>query len=114
MHVELNPPVLGHSAPQSRNSQVGTAADTHQMKKLRKAASEFEAMLISNWWSTMKESGMGDSEESTDPGKSTLDQMGITALSSAIATGKGGLGLGEMLVKSLLPRETGAAGVPAK
>jgi Rod binding domain-containing protein len=75
-----------------------------QVKKLKKAASEFESMLISNWWNTMKDSGLPGCEDDTDPGKGTLDQMGINALSAAIANGKGGLGLGQMLIHSLMER----------
>lgn len=75
-----------------------------ELKKLKKAASEFESMLISSWWNTMKQSGLPGTDEDTDPGKGTLDQMGINALSSAIANGKGGLGLGNMLVHSMMKR----------
>jgi Rod binding domain-containing protein len=75
-----------------------------ELKKLKKAASEFESMLISSWWNTMKQSGLPGTDDDTDPGKGTLDQMGINALSSAIANGKGGLGLGNMLVHSMMKR----------
>jgi Rod binding domain-containing protein len=68
--------------------------------KLRHAASDFEAMLLSKWWSSMKDSGFGDSDQ-TDPGHDTLDQLGMQALSSAVA-GAGGIGLGDMLVRGLL------------
>lgn len=91
-----------------------------QMKKLKKAGSEFESMLISNWWNTMKQSGLPDSEDDTDPGKDTLDQMGINALSAAIANGKGGLGLGNVLIHSLMERveeandRSASSAVPAK
>jgi Rod binding domain-containing protein len=40
-------------------------------------------------------------DDSTDPGKSTLDQLGMQAISSAISSGKG-FGIGDMLVRSLL------------
>lgn len=74
-------------------------------QKLRHAAAEFEAMLLSKWWSTMKESGFGPTDQ-TDPGHDTLDQLGMQALSSAVA-GAGGIGIGEILVRSLLSNAAG-------
>lgn len=66
-------------------------------------------MLLAKWWSSMKESGLGEQDDSTDPGHDTLDAMGIQAMSSAVAS-RGGLGIGAMLVRSLLSNaEEGAA-----
>src|SRR5580698_7258678 len=109
--MQQNAHSSAHGSAMSRHDQL-------QMKKLKKAASEFESMLISNWWNTMKQSGLPGTDDDTDPGKDTLDQMGINALSAAIAGGKHGLGLGEILVHSLMERaEEGktatAAGTPA-
>jgi Rod binding domain-containing protein len=70
-------------------------------KKLRKAATEFEAMLLSSWWSAMKQSGLPGGEDDSDPGRETLDQLGMQAMSAAVAKG-GGIGIGNMLVRSLL------------
>jgi Rod binding domain-containing protein len=72
-------------------------------QKLRKAASEFESLLLANWWSTMKEGGLSGGEEDSDPGKDTLDHLGIQAMSTAVAN-RGGLGIGAMLVRSLLSK----------
>jgi Rod binding domain-containing protein len=81
-----------------------SAADAQSMspteKKLRKAATEFEAMLLSKWWSAMRDSGLGGSDQ-TDPAHDTLDQLGMQALSSAVA-GAGGIGLGKILVRDVL------------
>lgn len=74
--------------------------DSPEVAKIKKAATEFEAMLLAKWWSSMKESGLGGDDE-TDPGHGTLDEMGIQAMSTAVASG-GGLGIGAMLVRSLL------------
>lgn len=74
------------------------------VKKLRKAAAEFEAMLLSSWWTTMKQSGLSKDDGETDPGKDTLDQLGMQAMSAAVSTGRGGLGIGDMLVRSLLAK----------
>jgi len=69
--------------------------------KLKKAASEFEALLLAKWWSSMKESGIGGDADRSDPGHDTLDEMGIQAMSAAVAS-RGGLGIGRMLVGSFL------------
>jgi len=84
-------------------------ASPAEIKKLRKAAAEFEAMLISNWWSSMKNSGMSDSDDATDPAKGTLDQLGMQAISSAISSGKG-FGIGGMLVRGLFHSHPELAG----
>lgn len=87
-------------------SSVASDADSAQqvtpakLFKLRKAATEFESMLLANWWKSMKESGFGP-DDSTDPGHDTLDQLGIQALSSAVASA-GGLGIASMLVRGVL------------
>jgi Rod binding domain-containing protein len=49
----------------------------------------------------MKESGLPGGEDDSDPGKETLDQMGIQAMSTAVAQG-GGIGIASLLVRSLL------------
>src|SRR5215467_8869426 len=81
---------------------------TSEVLKLKKAGSEFESMLLAKWWSAMKDSGLGSEENSSDPGHDTLDEMGIQAMSTAVAS-RGGLGIGAMLVRSMLsnPREQG-------
>jgi Rod binding domain-containing protein len=88
------------------NAAHGSAA----VAKLRKAAAEFEAQLLSSWWTTMKNSGMSGKDENSDPGKDTLDQLGMQAMSSAVANGRGGLGIGDMLVRSLLSNHPEIAG----
>lgn len=49
----------------------------------------------------MKESGWSADGDDADPAKDTLDQMGIEAVSQAVADG-GGFGIAKMLVHSLL------------
>jgi Rod binding domain-containing protein len=88
------------------NAAHGPAA----VAKLRKAAAEFEAQLLSSWWTTMKNSGMAGDDKDSDPGKDTLDQMGMQAMSNAVANGRGGLGIGDMLVRSLLSNHPEIAG----
>lgn len=83
------------------NALAVAPGDPPQVRKLKKAATDFEAMLLAKWWSSMKDSGLGEEDDSTDPGHDTLDNMGIQAMSSSVAS-RGGLGIGAMLVRSLL------------
>ena len=75
--------------------------DSPVVRKVRKAAGEFEAMLLEKWWSSMKKSGIGGDEQDSDPGKDTLDQMGLQAMCAAVEKG-GGIGIAAMLVRGLL------------
>jgi len=93
-------------------SAASSDPDSPKIHKLRKAASEFEALLLSNWWRTMKESGWSDDGDDSDPAKDTLDQLGIQSVSEAVANG-GGFGIATMLVHGLLARLQVQAGEAA-
>jgi Rod binding domain-containing protein len=71
-------------------------------RKLQKAAAEFESMLLSNLWKSMKSSFASGDEESMDPAHDALADMGIQAMSSAVAK-TGGLGIGRLILKHLEP-----------
>lgn len=104
-----------HSTAIGAGTTVGdtSAADNPQVAKVRKAAGEFESMLLQNWWGSMKESGFGGDDDSTDPGKDTLDQLGMQAMCAAVAKG-GGLGIAAILVRSVLSKaQESAAGSAA-
>jgi Rod binding domain-containing protein len=103
--------VLGQQSgmPALRPASV-PATGPAAIAKLRKAAAEFEATLLSSWWSSMKQGGLSSGEDDTDPGKDTLDQLGMQAMSAAVANGRGGLGIGDMLVRSLLSNHPEIAG----
>jgi len=73
-----------------------------QHQKLRKAAQEFEAILISSWWEQMRTSFPGSLEADEQPGTDTLTSLGLQAMSGALAS-KGGLGISQMLVRQLEP-----------
>lgn len=93
---------------QAATGAVSPAADPSatgnpQTAKVRKAAAEFESILLQNWWGSMKESGFGGDDDSTDPGKETLDQLGMQAMCAAVAKG-GGLGIAAILVRSVLSK----------
>jgi len=114
--MTLAAPVTSQVAqPQSQQSLMTISpSDPPRVIKLKKAASEFEGMLLAKWWSSMKDSGLGEQDDSTDPGHDTLDDMGIQAMSGAVAS-RGGFGIGAMLVRSLLSNaeEDGAEKSPA-
>ena len=76
--------------------------ETPASLKLRKAAGEFEAMLLSNLWKSMKSTFAAPDDQSDDPAHETLDDMGIQAMSSAVGKA-GGLGLGKLIIKHLEP-----------
>ena len=83
----------------SANGTATGASQEAQLRKLKKAATQFEAMLLEKWWSAMKKSGLGDDNDG-DPGQGTLDNMGMQAMSTAVANA-GGLGIAAMLVHSV-------------
>jgi Rod binding domain-containing protein len=92
----------------SQNLLAISASDPPEVQKLKRAAAEFEGMLLAKWWSSMKDSGLGAADDSTDAGHDTLDAMGIQAMSGAVAS-RGGLGIGAMLVRSLLSNAQASA-----
>lgn len=73
---------------------------TAQLRELKKAATQFEAMLLEKWWSAMKKSGLGNDDRDGDPGQGTLDTIGMQAMSMAVANA-GGIGIAAMLVRSV-------------
>ncbi len=113
----MNANLLGNLALHQIDTRFPSASaaakdNSPAAQKLRKAASEFESLLLANWWSTMKQSGLSRGEEDSDPGKDTLDHLGIQAMCAAVANG-GGFGIGAMLVRSLLPHVESPKSVPA-
>lgn len=96
----------------AQNPLAISASDPPRVRKLKRAATEFEAMLLAKWWSSMKESALGEQDDSTDPGHDTIDAIGIQTMSSAVAS-RAGFGIGAMLVLSLLSNaEEGGAAIP--
>lgn len=95
----------GNNSPNvsNRNSSV-------QEQKLRRAAVEFESILISTFWKSMKESFSTEDEDSSDPGHSTFEDMGIQAMAGAMSKA-GGLGLGKLILKHLEPQVGATEGV---
>ncbi|MGH9740951.1 MAG: rod-binding protein [Candidatus Acidiferrum sp.] len=96
-----------HSAA-SAISQNGKSAKTPHIanfpadRKLRQAAGEFEGMLLSSLWKSMKSTFATPDDDASDPAHDTLDDMSIQAMSSAVGKA-GGLGLGKLILKHLEP-----------
>jgi Rod binding domain-containing protein len=90
-------------APSAKRAPASTPNSTPATLKLRKAAAEFESLLISSLLKSMK-STFADSEDdqSTDPAHDTLEDFGTRAMATAIANA-GGLGVGSLILKHLEP-----------
>jgi Rod binding domain-containing protein len=73
-----------------------------QEAKLKKAGAEFESIMLSTFWKSMKSSFADEEDDSTDPAHDTLEDMGIQAMSTAVGKA-GGLGLGKLILKHLDP-----------
>jgi Rod binding domain-containing protein len=93
-------PVLGTSAG-------NVNGETPAQRKLRQAAGEFESMLLSNLWKSMKSSFAEDETEFSDPAHGALDDWGMQAICGAVGKA-GGLGIAKMILKHLEPKLAGA------
>ena len=85
-----------------KNAAAVAAAESPAGKKLRQAAAEFEGMLLSNLWKSMKSTFAESDEDTDDPAHETLSDMGIQAMTGAVGKA-GGLGLGKLIIKHLEP-----------
>jgi len=90
---------LGPAAPQAG----GPHSSSVQEQKLRRAAGEFESILLSSFWKSMKESFASSQDDSSDPAHETLEDWGIQAMSDAVGKA-GGLGIGKLIIKHLEPQ----------
>jgi Rod binding domain-containing protein len=84
------------------SAQSSSLSNTPATRKLRQAAAEFEGMLLSSLWKSMKSTFASPDDDSTDPAHDTLDDMSIEAMSNAVGKA-GGLGLGKLILKHLEP-----------
>jgi Rod binding domain-containing protein len=87
-------------------SRVAVEADTlaaarpsQPAQKLKKAAQEFESMLLSSWLQKMNESFAGN-DEKQDPAHDTFTSLGTEAMAQALAA-RGGVGIAAKLLKQL-------------
>ena len=72
---------------------------TPQEQKLHKAAAEFESLLLSSLWKSMKHSFNAE-DDSDDPASQSLADWGIDAMSGAVSRA-GGMGIGKLIIKDL-------------
>ena len=91
----LSPPFA--AAPQANPG----SSNSRGLAKLTKAAGEFESMLLTSLWKSMKET-FSDPDEDADPTLKSFDEWGIQAMASAVGNA-GGLGIKNMILKYLEP-----------
>ena len=97
------------SGPQITLDSQSNSADSPDQRKLKKAAGDFESILLASMWKSMKQSfGTSDAEGDADPAHGTLEDWGIEIMSSAVGRA-GGLGIGKLILKHLEPHAVGGA-----
>jgi Rod binding domain-containing protein len=101
-------PAITLSAPPPLQSSVSTASNSPAAVKLRKAAGEFESMLLESLWKSMKETFKDSDDPDSDPILESFDDWGIQGMASAVGDA-GGLGIKNMIIKYLEPRLSGPA-----
>ena len=94
---------LSSGSTASRSVTEGTEAPmSRDGQKLRNAALEFEAILLSSWWDQMQKCSLTPDENGHEPGFDTLQSLGTRAVSLALA-GRGGLGIADLMIRQLSP-----------
>jgi Rod binding domain-containing protein len=78
------------------------AEETPAHRKLRKAAQDFEGLLISELWDQSNPDFSSLRGETQTAGSDTLKSLAIQTMSVALAQ-RGGLGIAQMLVRQLEP-----------
>jgi Rod binding domain-containing protein len=81
---------------------AGQATETAAHRKLRKAAQDFEAILISELWEHFQSSFSSLSGDAPPAGSDTLSSLALQAMSAGLAQ-RGGFGIARMLVRQLEP-----------
>jgi Rod binding domain-containing protein len=80
----------------------------HNDAKLRKAAGEFESILLNSLWKSMKETFTDESDPDFDPTLESFNDLGMQAMSSAVGKA-GGLGIKNMIIQHLEPTSSGGS-----
>jgi Rod binding domain-containing protein len=96
-------PPLNVALPVVQSANSGRS-NSPELSKLRKAAGEFESILLESLWKSMKET-FSDPDEDSDPTLKGFDDWGIQAMASAVGN-SGGLGIKNMILKYLEPALT--------
>jgi Rod binding domain-containing protein len=97
--------LYSNPSPKGKLNPNTTAANSPAERKLHKAAAEFESLLFSNLWKSMKSSLAASDDDSSDPAHQSLEELGMEAISSAIGQA-GGLGIGQLILRHLEPKLT--------
>jgi len=101
MPVQIAPALSGSSAaPAPGSAPAPDSRDTPE--KIRKAATDFEALLIAQMLKSARESGggmTGDADEQ-DETNSTMLELGEQQLAQALSS-SGGLGIAKMVIAGL-------------
>ncbi len=98
----MNPGVHSAAIRSLSTGAAGNQPESPAHKKLRKAAQDFEGILISEMWEKFNEGFTGFGGDTPLAGSDTMNSLAIQTLSSAIAK-SGGLGIGKMLIHQLEP-----------
>jgi Rod binding domain-containing protein len=115
MTVPINT-LIPSALPRAGHSPVGTQSTFSPNSgaagevKLRKAAGEFEAILVGSLWKSMKDT-FGDGEqdgESIDPTLQNFDDWGVQGMAGAMGQA-GGFGIKNMILRYLDPQQKNPA-----
>ncbi len=112
--INSNSFVAGSNVPAAAGpvtSAKSKPVDTPDEQKLKKAAGDFESILLASLWKSMKESFKDPKDNDSDAASGTIDDWGIEVMSGAVGKA-GGLGIGNMIIKQLEPAAAGQS--PAK
>lgn len=110
------PASAGAYVRQAGNGQERKSGMTQADRvKLEQAAAQFESMLLSSLWKSMKSSfADSGSEGDSDPAHSAWEDMGMEAMAGAVSQGRG-LGLGRLILKDLEGKQKPETGeIPKK
>jgi Rod binding domain-containing protein len=97
-------PIQPGTAPFRLTSPASNSSEpiSPKAQKLRQAAAEFESMLMSSFWKSMKDSLGDEPDDATDPAHETLADFGMQAMCDAVGKA-GGLGIGKLILQHLEP-----------
>jgi len=91
------------TAAQESSGASASASGAANAEKLKKAAGEFEAILLASMWKGMKQSfGSSETDSDSDAAHGTLEDWGIEIMSGAVGKA-GGLGIGRLILEHLAP-----------
>jgi Rod binding domain-containing protein len=96
-------------SPKAARSTQAKQADSPTERKLKKAAGDFESILLASLWKSMKQSFGKSQEAETDPAHGMVDDWSIEVMAGAVGKA-GGLGIGKLILKHLEPAAAASDG----